>query len=37
MWVFFFELFDVYGKVFVVYRFEISRVTARIFVGIGKG
>ncbi|CAA7053848.1 unnamed protein product [Microthlaspi erraticum] len=31
------ELCEVHGKVPVVHRFEISRVTARLFVGIGKG
>ncbi|CAF2039640.1 hypothetical protein HID58_032892 [Brassica napus] len=37
MWASLSELSDVHGKVPVVHRFEISRVTARIFVGIGKG
>ncbi|KAF3564889.1 hypothetical protein DY000_02012509 [Brassica cretica] len=37
MWSSLSELSDVHGKVPVVHRFEISRVTARIFVGIGKG
>ncbi|KFK38021.1 hypothetical protein AALP_AA3G059800 [Arabis alpina] len=31
------ELSEVHSKVPVVHRFEISRVTARFFVGIGKG
>ncbi|CAN8245455.1 unnamed protein product [Cochlearia groenlandica] len=37
MWASLSELSEVHGKVPVVHRFEISRVTARIFVGIGKG
>ncbi|MBA0689724.1 hypothetical protein Goari_007441 [Gossypium aridum] len=31
------ELSDAHSKVPVVHRFEVSRVTARLFVGIGKG
>jgi len=37
MWASLSELSEVHSKVPVVHRFEISRVTARIFVGIGKG
>ncbi|GMJ00317.1 hypothetical protein like AT1G63850 [Hibiscus trionum] len=31
------ELSDAHSKVPVVHRYEVSRVTARLFVGIGKG
>ncbi|KAI7989436.1 BTB/POZ domain-containing protein [Camellia lanceoleosa] len=31
------ELSDVHSKVPAIHRYEISRVTARLFVGIGKG
>ncbi|KAF2297851.1 hypothetical protein GH714_004087 [Hevea brasiliensis] len=31
------ELSDAHSKIPAVYRYEVSRVTARLFVGIGKG
>ncbi|KAI5328980.1 hypothetical protein L3X38_028377 [Prunus dulcis] len=31
------ELSDAHSKVAAVYRYEVSRVTARLFVGLGKG
>ncbi|XP_073051135.1 BTB/POZ domain-containing protein At1g63850 [Primulina eburnea] len=31
------ELAEAHSKVPVIYRYEVSRVTARLFVGIGKG
>ncbi|KAG8082999.1 hypothetical protein GUJ93_ZPchr0014g47426 [Zizania palustris] len=31
------ELAEMHGKVPAIHRFEVSRVTARLFVGVGKG